>query len=238
MEKYLRALSAFCLVIFFAGGVSEAQPKADVMMDVMVMQVDSERSEYLAATMASAGTAEDLLRAVLADSSTKMSQSAEVRAADGQKVTLRIGEKYPKATGSLQPSKGGVGLLLSTRSQLVDTGVNVELTPHVHGSDEVTLRVGVEVSRVANMVNLSGLNQPVIAQRRNEADVALWDGEVSILWEFHGTQDSNATIDIPRMVNVPALGEFLSGNGNAENYRQGLVIAVIPHIVRTSAIAP
>jgi general secretion pathway protein D len=236
MEKYLRALSAFCLVIFFARGDSEAQPKANVIVDVIVMQVNSERAEYLAATMASAGTAEDLLQAVLADSSTKMIQSPEVHASDGQKVMLRIGEKYPNATGSFQPSKGGAGLLLSTRSQLVDTGVNVELIPHVYGSDEVTLRVNVEVSRVANMVNL--LNQPVIAQRRNEADIRLRDGEVSILGEFDGTQDSNATIDIPGMVNIPALGEFLSGNGHAEKYRHGVVIAVIPHIVRTSAIAP
>jgi general secretion pathway protein D len=237
MEEYLRALSAFCLVIFFAGGVSEAQPKADVIVDVMVMQVNSERAEYLAATMASAGTAEDLLQAVLADSSTKMSQSPEVRASDGQKVTLRIGEKYPNATGSFQPSKGGVGLLLSRRSQLVDTGVNVELTPHVQGSDEVTLRVNIEVSRVANIVELSGLNQPVIAQRRNEADIRLPDGKVSILGEFDGRIPMRQ-IDIPGIVNIPALGEFLSGNGHAEKYRHGLVIAVIPHIVRTSAIAP
>jgi Flp pilus assembly secretin CpaC len=160
----------------------------------------------------------------------------QVRHLIGRANAKNRGE-YPNATGSFQPSKGGVGLLLSTRSQLVDTGVNVELTPHVHGSDEVALRVRVEVSRVANMVNLSGLNQPVIAQRRNEADIRLRDREISILGVFDGTQNSNATIDIPGMVNIPAMGEFLSGNGHAEKYRHGLVIAVIPHIVRTSAIA-
>src|SRR5215472_4604189 len=224
MGKYLRALSAFCLVIFFASGDSEAQPKVEVIVDVMVMQVNSERVEYLAATMPPAGTAEDLLQAVLADSSTKMSQSFEVRAPDGQKVTLRIGEKYPNATGSFQPRRGGVGLL-GARSFVVDTGVNVDLTPRVHGSDEVTLRVSVEVSRVANMVNLS--DQAVIAQRGNEADIRLRDGEVSILGSFDGTQDSNATSDTPGVVNIPALREFLSGNGQTEKYRHGLVITMI-----------
>jgi general secretion pathway protein D len=224
-------------VIFFASGNSRAQPKVEVILDVMVMQVNSERVEYLAATMAPAGTAEDLLQAVLADSSTKMSQSFEIRAPDGQKVTLRIGEKYPNATGSFQPSKEGVGLL-GAHSLVIDTGVNVELTPHVHGSDEVTLGVSVEISRVANIMSLSGLNQPMIAQRRNEADIRLRSGKVSILGSFDGTHDFNATSDIPGMVNIPALGEFLSGNGHGEKYRHGLVIAMIPHIARTSAIAP
>lgn len=231
MEKYLRALSAFCLVIFFAGGVSEAQPKADVIVDVMVMQVNSERAENIAATMAPSSTAEDLLQAVLADSSTKMSQPREVRASDGQKVTLTPLAVFNRV-------KGGVGLLRSTRSQLVDTGVNLELTPHVHGTGEVTLHVSVEVSNVSGMVNLSGLNQPVIAQKTNEADIRLRDREVSILGEFDAAQDSNAIIDIPGMVNIPALGEILLGNGYGEKYRHGLVIAVILHIVRTSAIAP
>ena len=76
-----------------------------------------------------------MLQAVMSDSRTKIQESPEVRVSDGQKVTLKIGEKYPYATGSFQPGVGTVGVspLVSTQFQFVDVGVNVELTPHVHG---------------------------------------------------------------------------------------------------------
>ncbi len=76
-----------------------------------------------------------MLQAVMSDSKTKVQDSPELRVSDGQKVTLKIGEKYPYATGSFQPGVGTVGVspLVSTQFQFVDVGVNVELTPHVHG---------------------------------------------------------------------------------------------------------
>jgi hypothetical protein len=56
-----------------------------------------------------------------------------------------------------------------------DAGLNVDLTQHVHGRDEVRLRVAIEVSNVAGIVNMSGPNQHVPARKRNEADIRLRD---------------------------------------------------------------
>src|SRR5205823_6276355 len=47
-----------------------------------------------------------LLQAVMTDNQTRVMQSPEVRASDGQKVSLRIGDKVPYATGSFQPGIG------------------------------------------------------------------------------------------------------------------------------------
>jgi general secretion pathway protein D len=234
MGKYLRASSVFSLIVLFASGVLE-----DVAIRVRVMQVNSERVEHLTAIMASTNTAEDLLQAVLADSYTRVMQTPEVHAADAQKATLEICEKNPDATGGFQPRVGklGVNPLLSRQFHFADTGLNVELTPHVQGPDEVTLRVSTEVSNVAGMVYVSGPNQLVPARKRNEADIRLRDGEVSVLGKFHGTEDSNRLFAIPGMVNIPALGDAPLGNGQSEKYRQGLVMAMIPHIVRAPAIA-
>ena len=175
-----------------------------------------------------------LLQAVMSDSRTKVEQSPEVRVSDGQKVTLKIGQKYPYATGSFQPGVGTVGVspLVSTQFQFVDTGVNVELTPHVHGSDELTLHVSVDISNVANTINLGGLSQPVISQKKNEADIRLKDGEVSLLGGLMSTQDTSVISGIPGLVNVPVLGKYLFGTTTKDKQREELMIALIPHIVR------
>jgi general secretion pathway protein D len=269
-------------------------PKAEVVVDVIVMDVASDRSRSIAAGLVSGGTtglavpftflpqaatpaatpsggtpatpatpatptsgavtlgrlghlsSNDwsttlpgaLLQAVMADSDTKVMQSPQVRASDGQKVTLKIGEKYPYATGSFQPGVGTVGVspLVSTQFQFVDTGVNVELTPHVHGTDEVTLHVSVDISNVATTLNLGGLSQPVIAQKKNEADIRLRDGEVSILGGLMQTQDTTTINGIPGLVNIPVLGKYLFGSTSKDKQREELMIALIPHIVRTPDI--
>jgi general secretion pathway protein D len=179
-----------------------------------------------------------LLQAVMSDSSTKVMYSPEVRASDGQKVTLKIGQKYPYATGSFQPGVGTVGVspLVSTQFQFVDTGVNLEMTPHVHGNEEVTLHVSVDISNVASTLDLGGLSQPVISQKKNEADIRLRDGEVSLLGGLMSTQDTNTINGIPGLVNIPIIGKYLFGGESKDKQKEELLIALIPHIVRTPDI--
>jgi general secretion pathway protein D len=179
-----------------------------------------------------------MLQAVMSDSRTRVEQSPEVRVSDGQKVDLKIGQKYPYATGSFQPGVGTVGVspLVSTQFQFVDTGVNVTLTPHVHGNDEVTLHVAVDISNVANTINLGGLSQPVISQKKNEADIRLRDGEVSLLGGLMQSQDTSVIGGIPGLVNMPVLGKYLFGNTSKDKQREELMIALIPHIVRKQDI--
>ncbi|HYL35564.1 MAG TPA: hypothetical protein VEV17_06605 [Bryobacteraceae bacterium] len=175
-----------------------------------------------------------LLQAVMSDNTTRVMQSPEVRVSDGQKVDLKIGDRVPYATGSFQPGIGTVGVspLVSTQFQFVDTGVNITITPHVHGTDEVTLHVAVDISNVSRTVNLGGLDQPVISQRKNEADIRLRDGEVSLLGGLMQDQDTTTINGIPGLVNIPVLGKYLFGSTEKDKTRGELLIALIPHIVR------
>ncbi len=177
-----------------------------------------------------------LLEAMLQDNSTKVLQSPEVRASDGMKVTLKIGQKYPYATGSFQPGVGTVGVspLVSTQFQFLDTGIDLELQPHVHGSDEVSMHIDFKLSNVAQTLNLGGLQQPVVAQETNATDVRVRDGQVTLLGGLMGTTDTLNVSGIPGLMNIPVLGQFFGSQNHKEVDHQDLVIAVIPHIVRTT----
>jgi general secretion pathway protein D len=169
----------------------------------------------------------------MSDSRTKIQESPEVRVSDGQKVTLKIGEKYPYATGSFQPGVGTVGVspLVSTQFQFVDVGVNLEMTPHVHGADEVTIHAKIDITNIANTLNLGGLSQPVIGQKANEADIRLKDGEVSLMGGLMSDQEQNIVGGIPGLANMPIL-KYLFGNVSKDKQKEELMIALIPHIVR------
>ncbi len=183
-----------------------------------------------------------LLQAVMTDNQTRVLQSPQVRASDGQKVSLRIGDKVPYATGSFQPGIGGVGAgispLVSTQFQFAEVGVTVDMTPHVHGSDELTLHILIEISNVSRTVTISGVDQPVISQRKNEAEIRLRDGEVSLLGGLMQGQDSNSFSGIPGLVNVPVLGKLFFGSSSKNVSHGELLIALIPHIIRSPSITP
>lgn len=181
-----------------------------------------------------------LLQAVLSDNQTKILNSPQVRASDGMKVTLKIGDRYPIATGSFQSGVGTVGgaPYAQTQFQFTDVGVKVEITPQVHSTEELTLHVSFEVSSVRSQVNIGGVQQPVIGQRTSEADIRLREGEISILAGLDGIQDSTVVSGIPGLVNIPVLGKVFFGSDHTEKDRQQLMIALQPHIVRTPDYTP
>ncbi len=175
-----------------------------------------------------------LLNLVMSDRQTRVLQSPQVRASDGQKVTLRIGDKIPYATGSLSAGVGAVGGLpyANTQFNFAEVGVNVDLTPTVHGNDEVTLKVMIEVSNVRDRVSIGGIDQPIIGQRRSETEIRLREGEVNILGGLSQDQNTRSISGVPGLINIPILGRFL-GSESTDREKGELLIALIPHIVRT-----
>jgi general secretion pathway protein D len=174
-----------------------------------------------------------LLQAVLSDATTKVLQSPQLRAVDNLKATLKIGDREPTATGSFQPGIGGVGInpLVNTQFTFIDVGVNVEITPRVHDNGDVSLHVDLDISSVTGHVNLGGIDQPIIGQRKISHDIRMPDGAVQLLGGLTKYQDTKTKTGIPGLGSIPILGRLFSGE-SVDRERQELMIALIPHVVR------
>ncbi|OLD16390.1 MAG: type II and III secretion system protein [Acidobacteria bacterium] len=171
--------------------------------------------------------------ALFSDSSVKLIQNPQIRAVDGQKASLKIGDRVPVATGSFQPGIGGVGInpLVNTQFQYLDVGVNIDITPRVHAGREVTLKVMLDISSVTSRVNIGGIDQPVIGQRKIEHEIRLKEGEVNLLGGILEEQDIKSLSGIPGLAQVPLL-KYLFSQTNKEHKENEIVFALIPHIVR------
>ena len=174
-----------------------------------------------------------LLQAVLSDANTKVLQSPQLRAVDNLKATLKIGDRQPTATGSFQPGIGGVGInpLVNTQFTFIDVGVNVEITPRVHDNGDVSLHVDLDISSVTGHVNLGGIDQPIIGQRKVSHDIRMPDGAVQLLGGLTKYQDTKTRTGVPGLASIPILGRLFSGE-SVDRERQELMIALIPHVVR------
>ncbi len=171
--------------------------------------------------------------ALLSDSNTKLIQNPQIRALDGQKATLKIGDRVPVATGSFQPGIGGVGVnpLVNTQFQYLDVGVNIDITPRVHAGREVTLKMSLDISAVTSRVNIGGIDQPVIGQRKIEHEIRLKDGEVNLLGGILEDQQTKSLSGIPGLASIPLL-KYLFSQTNTEHRENEIVFVLIPHIIR------
>jgi general secretion pathway protein D len=179
------------------------------------------------------------LTAFISNGTARVLQAPEVRATDGQKASLRLGDRYPYATGSFQPGVGAVGVspLVSTQFQFADVGVNVDITPRIHGADEVSMQIDLEISNIKETVTLGGLQQPVIGQRKVSHIIRVKEGEVTLIGGLMQANEKRTRAGIPGLMSIPGLGRLFSSDVYSYN-DDDLLVALIPHIVRSPQITP
>jgi general secretion pathway protein D len=171
--------------------------------------------------------------AIMGDSDTKIIQNPQIRALDGQKASLKIGDRIPVATGSFQPGIGGVGInpLVNTQFQYIDVGVNIDITPRVHAGREVTLKISLDISQQTGSSSIGGISQPIIGQRKVEHEIRLKEGEVNLLGGLMEDSQTKSLSGLPILANIPFLKYFF-GSETRDHAEQETVFALIPHIIR------
>src|SRR5579863_7591918 len=148
------------------------------------------------------------LSTVMGDTDTKLIQNPQIRSLDGQKASLKIGERLPVATGSFQPGIGGVGInpLVNTQFQYIDVGVNIDVTPHVHADREVTLKNTMEISSEIGQASIGGITQPIIGQKKVDlGEIRLRDGEASLIGGILDDSQTKSLSGIPGLAQIPIL---------------------------------
>jgi general secretion pathway protein D len=184
--------------------------------------------------------------ALLSNNNTKILQNPEIRAVDGQKASLKIGDRVPVATGSFQAGVGaglgtaGAGVvspLVNTQFQYQDVGVNIDITPRILPDRDVAMHIKIEVSAVTSNVNIGGINQPVISQRVIEHDVRLKDGEVNVLGGLIQRTDTTSIAGWPGLAKIPIM-RYLFSTDAVEHKDDEILIVLTPRVVRMPNITP
>jgi general secretion pathway protein D len=129
---------------------------------------------------------------------------------------------------------GGYGSLYN-QFTFLDVGVNVDITPTVHGNGEVTLKVMLDISTVRDRVDIAGVSQPLIGQRKVEHEIRIREGEASLLGGLMQIQDTKVVSGIPGLGSIPVLKRLFTSESREKDQSE-LLIALIPHIVRTPGI--
>lgn len=156
---------------------------------------------------------------------------ATVRSVAGQPATFHVGEKYPVITqqyaGAVPAGSTGQVYAPPPSFTFENLGAEVKVTPHIHGTDGVTL--GVETS-FELLAGTSVNSIPVIGRRELKSEVRLLDGEWAIVAGMLGTTESKSTSGFWGLANLPLIGNLFK-QGTTNKSHENLLIAIRPHIL-------
>jgi len=178
------------------------------------------------------------INALLTSSDTRILENPRIRATDGQRANLKIGQKIPVATGSYNAgvSTGVASIGVQTQFTYLDVGVEIDITPTVHYDRQVTLKAKMTVSSQQGSVTISGVTEPIIGQNVVEQVIQLKEGEPSILAGLVTKQDNRSVSGTPGLGEIPFFKYFFATN-NKEVQENEIVFLLIPHIVRESVLS-
>ncbi len=193
--------------------------------------------------------------ALMNDTHTRILQNPQVRVTDGALAKLRIGSRFPYATGSFLPSFGGgitggvgtgagagagaaqgFGLLASTQFQYQDIGVNLDLTPHLLLNGEIAVHAKIEISSIGPTVRIGGLDQPSFGQRQIEHDIRLKEGEVNLLGGLIESTRTHILSGLPGVGQIPGIRHLFTTERNTRVDTEVLVM-LTPRVIRLPELA-
>jgi len=170
------------------------------------------------------------------DTETKLIAKPQLRGAEGQKITLNLGDQIPIPSTVFTPlATGGANTNPLTSFTYKDVGINVEMTPRVTVEGDVILDILVENSTRANDVNIAGQNLPSFGSRRVTTRLRLRDGESNLLAGLLREDERKALRGLPGLVRLPILNKLFASNDN-EVRTTDIVMLLTPRIVRTQEI--
>jgi general secretion pathway protein D len=156
---------------------------------------------------------------------TKVIANPHLGALDNQKATIKSGERIPI---NQQTNVGGtVNGVVTTTSQYIDTGVLLQVTPHINAGGLVTLEVQAEVSDPGNFVPGEA---PPINTRSVQTTVSVQSGQTMVMGGLIGETKQVSSEGLPLLSRIPIIGG-LFGDQTLKNNRTELIMFITPRVV-------
>jgi len=179
-------------------------------------------------SLSNGGDVRFVLQALQSVSNVRVLSSPQLMVLDNQTAQLQVGDSVPYNTGSIS-STAGTGVGEATTTSYQQTGVIMQILPHVNSSGLVTLDIGQEVSSVTpDTVNTP---TPTFSDRKVTTRVVVQDGQTVGIAGIIQDQTTRANAGIPYLKDIPILGAAFSNQSNNRT-RTELLVMITPHVIQ------
>jgi general secretion pathway protein D len=166
-------------------------------------------------------------------SKTDLLANPRIRVRNKEKARIHIGDKVPVFTTTAAANVG-----VATSVTYLDVGLKLDVEPLVTITEEVAIKVALEVSNIVETISVGAGTAQTVAYRlgtRNTATaLQMRDGQTQILAGLISDEDRRSSQRVPGLGDLPVLGR-LFGTENTNKVKTEIVLLITPRIVRNVA---
>jgi general secretion pathway protein D len=177
-----------------------------------------------------------IVRFLESDNRTRIIAKPQLRGAEGQKLTLNLGQSIPVISTAYTPlATGGVGVNPLSSYNYKDVGVNIDMTPRVTLEGDIVLDLTLDDSARGSDITVAGVSVPSFVQRKVTTRLRLRDGESNLLAGLLQQTETTKVQGFPGAIHLPFFRQLFSANDNSSD-QVDIVMLLTPHVVRTQEI--
>jgi general secretion pathway protein D len=155
-----------------------------------------------------------------------------IRVHNHEKANVMIGDKVPVIT----TTSNATGFV-AENVQYLDVGLKLNAEPVIHPSSDVSIRLNLEVSSIANQVSTpNGTVAYQVGTRNASTFLRLHDGETQVLAGLISDQDRHSASGVPGLSRLPVLGRLFAAPSDTASKTE-IVLSITPHVVRPAVRA-
>lgn len=160
------------------------------------------------------------------DTDTNLLANPKIRVKNRDKAKIHVGDKVPVLT-SVANSTGFVSQTVS----YIDVGIKLDVEPIVQLQDQVSIKVGLEVSNITDQVKTdSGVLAYTIGSRNATTTLQLKNNETQILAGLFRDDTQKIKRKVPGLGSLPLIGKLFTDDSN-DNRKNEIVLLITPRIL-------
>lgn len=160
------------------------------------------------------------------DTDTNLLASPKIRVKNRDRAKIHVGDKIPVLT-SVASAQGFV----SQNVNYIEVGIKLDVEPVIQMQDQVSIKVGMEVSNITDQVTTSsGVLAYTIGSRNANTTLQLRNNETQILAGLFRDDEQRTRRRVPGLGNLPIIGKFFS-NDNQDKRKNEIVLLITPRIL-------
>lgn len=160
------------------------------------------------------------------DTDTNLLASPKIRVKNRDRAKIHVGDKIPVLT-SVASAQGFV----SQNVNYIEVGIKLDVEPVIQMQDQVSIKVGMEVSNITDQVTTStGVVAYTIGSRNANTTLQLRNNETQILAGLFRDDEQKIRRKVPGLGNLPIIGRLFS-NDNQDKRKNEIVLLITPRIM-------
>lgn len=150
-----------------------------------------------------------------------------IRVKNREKAKIHIGDKLPVFTTT---STANVGVSASV--SYLDVGLKLDVEPNVYLDDEISIKVGLEVSSVVKEIpGPAGSLAYQVGTRTTSTVLRLKNGETQVLAGLISDEERSSANRLPGLGDIPIVGRLFSSQRDSKSKTE-IILLITPRVVR------